>query len=196
MAGFTGATGATGPTGSTGFTYYLPCCKQHPINNYHFEILNHLEVDGLEAYFAVWKNLPCYVLDKVGNDQYLIDCAKRLGADCCDEKRSNLARKLLGIPLIEKHHSILDKQNTIFDDAIQLGNIEWIKTLIFANEAQFNQMDRYEDDFVVQDFLIVVICDNYEQILNVLFPSCIIQMILQYMKPSWIEAKINFISKA
>ena len=132
--------------------FRLPSCSQHSSGNRFFNAsmrnITHNQRTLKECYDTHGNSLPCFVLDYVGNNREKIEYCKQLGATCCHPNRSNLARVLLGIPIITYNRF----RTHLFDREIQLGNIERVKFMIWG-EFKLENADQYDEDLIVTDFL-------------------------------------------
>ena len=158
----------------------LSTCSEHQIHNENLignieEIAN--DMTSIQRYYTIHHRLPCYILDYVGNDREMIKLCKRFGATCCAPNRSNLARRLLGVPCINfpnNQHKIKNK----FDRAIHIGLIKQVKALIWNNLAISENITLYDTDVVVQDYLRVQILTYFFSHTNI--PNCLCDIIIAH----------------
>jgi len=178
--GHRGDIGIRGPTGFNGHAKYCcDVCPDHETNDFHlFAFWFDLRQKGPEmivSYVEKYGSLPCYILDHIPYDKRLIALCKQYGATCCKESRSNLARVLLGIELVDKTHqrSLLNR----FDRCVELGLLNKVSFLIRKGYCQSNNIKMYDDDLILQAFLIRELCRShlYKQ-----YSVCIADMIGTY----------------
>lgn len=167
--------------------FRLPSCSQHSSGNRFFNAsmrnITHNQRTLKECYDTHGNSLPCFVLDYVGNNREKIEYCKQLGATCCHPNRSNLARVLLGIPIITYNRF----RTHLFDREIQLGNIDRVKFMIWG-EFKLENADQYDEDLIITDFLRNEMLHYHLSYTTLI--DCVINVICNYL--SWYDIKQCF----
>lgn len=181
--------GEAGIQGPIGDMQYWPTCQQHKHNNNDHDVRNLSSIivnqETITAYYSQHDHrLPCYILDHVDNNRMLIEHCKSLGATCCYEWRPNLARVLLGIPIL-KNLPLSRTIQSVFDRAIQLGHIEEVKSLIYSDLAMSNNTSCYDGDFIVYDFLRKELLTH--KLHQTPLATCVIDIIIDFF--TWYDVK-------
>jgi len=198
--GFQGAVGYQGPVGNQGAVGYqgfkgYDClvCSDHETNDFHpFDFWLDLRQQGprmIVSYVEKYGALPCYILDHIPYDKRLIALCKQYRATCCKASRSNLARLLLGVELVDKTRQ-RSLQN-MFDRCVELGFLNKVSFLIQKGCCRSDNIKMYDDDLILQAFLIRELCRSqlYKQ-----YSTCIADMIGTYIP--WKQARRFFAPQA